>query len=60
MMLKEQTIEGVNAWTAFALAQEMSSDHPMFEAYLEQIKSLLGMDDEAVQAILKECELDEM
>lgn len=55
--LAGQTIDGVNAWTAFQLAQDLTSDHPLFAAYLAQAQAALGVDDATVAAILAAAEL---
>lgn len=54
--LETQTIEGVNAWTAFQLAQDLTSDHPLFSQFLAAAQSALGVDDATVAAILKAAE----
>ena len=43
---------GVNAYTAFEMAQELSDENQMFKDYLEAIKTTLGISDEKVQEIL--------
>jgi hypothetical protein len=48
--MKEQGL-----YTAFMLAQEISSDHPQFVAVKSQVAAVLGLTDAQVDAILKEC-----
>lgn len=50
--LNTQTFEGVNAYTAFMLAQDLVEDHPMFEQWLAAAKAALGVTDEQAEAIL--------
>lgn len=51
--LKGQTIEGVNGYTAFSLAQELSDDHPLFRPLYTAVKSALSLTDEAADRILE-------
>ena len=44
--LQNQTVHGMNAYTAFTLAQDLSDDHPLFQSWYEQIKKDLGISDE--------------
>lgn len=50
--LNTQTFEGINAHTAFMLAQDLVEDHPMFAQWLAAAKAALGVTDEQVEAIL--------
>lgn len=50
--LNTQTFEGINAHTAFMLAQDLVEDHPMFAQWLAAAKATLGVTDEQVEAIL--------
>lgn len=50
--LKTQTINGVNAYTAFSLAQDLNDENPMFLSVVDDAKQALGVDDETVEAIL--------
>lgn len=50
--LKTQSINGMDAWTAFTLAQELSDGHPMFGPILAGAKGALGVSDEDAEAIL--------
>lgn len=51
--LQNQTVHGMNAYTAFTLAQDLSDDHPLFQSWYEQIKTDLGVSDEVAEAILE-------
>lgn len=51
--LNTQTFEGINAYTAFMLAQDLVEDHPMFEQWLAAAKTALDVTDEQVEAILE-------
>lgn len=50
--LKTQTYQGMNAWTAFSLAQDLSEGNAMFMEWLASIKEALGLDDETAETIL--------
>lgn len=50
--LNTQTYEGVSAYTAFMLAQELTEDHPMFNRWLAAAKTALDVTDEQAEAIL--------
>lgn len=50
--LNTQTFEGVNAYAAFMLAQDLVEDHPMFEQWLALAKAALSVTDKQVEAIL--------
>lgn len=51
--LKTQTVEGVNAFTAFSLAQDLSEDYPGWDQYLAAAKAALGVTDDKVELILE-------
>ena len=53
--LKGRTVDGLNAYTSFMLANELSDGHPMFNSLLEEAKAVLGVDDAAAEAILGQC-----
>lgn len=55
--LKTQTVDGVNAYVAFSLAQDLTSDHPLFGSWLEAAKAALGVDDETAERILSAAEV---
>ena len=50
--LEHQTVEGVNAWTAYDQANELTDGHPMFKQWFAAAKAALGVSDEAAEAIL--------
>ena len=50
--LETQTYEGMNAWMAFSLAQDLTEDHPMFAAWFSAAKTALSVDDATAEAIL--------
>lgn len=50
--LESQDLDGVNAYTAFMMAQELSSDHPLFAQWLAAAKAAMGVDDATAEAIL--------
>lgn len=50
--LKTQTINGMNAYTAFSLAQDLSDENELFLGVVESAKTALGVSDETVQQIL--------
>lgn len=43
---------GINAYTAFMLANELSEEHPMFAEYLALAQTKLGVDDSTLESIL--------
>ena len=53
--LEAQTYEGMNAWTAFSLAQELTEDHPMFAAWFSAAKTALDVDDATAEELLAKC-----
>ena len=53
--LSAQTYEGINAWTAFSLAQELTEDHPMFAKWFSAAKTALGVDDATAEELLAKC-----
>lgn len=50
--LQSQTYEGINAYTAFTLAQDLTDDHPLFSQWLAAAKTALSVSDETAEAIL--------
>lgn len=56
--LQAQTYDGVNAYTAFTLAQELRDDHPLFNSWFAAAKAALGVSDADAEAILAECEVE--
>ena len=57
--LEGQTIDGVNAYTAFSLAQELTDAHPLFTQWYAAAKVALGVDNETAEAILAVSEVNE-
>ena len=53
--LEAQTYEGMNAWEAFSLAQELAEDHPMFAAWFSAAKTALDVDDATAEELLARC-----
>ena len=56
--LKTQTINGVNAYVAFSLAQDLNDENPLFLGIVESAKIALHVDDETVERILEASILD--
>ena len=56
--LKTQTINGVNAYIAFSLAQDLNDENPLFLEVVQEAKTALGVDDETVERILAASLLD--
>ena len=56
--LEAQTCEGMNAWMAFSLAQELTEDHPMFAKWYSAAKTALGVDDATAEELLARCVKD--
>lgn len=56
--LEAQTYEGMNAWEAFSLAQELTEDHPMFAKWFSAAKTALGVDDATAEELLAKCVKD--
>ena len=46
-------MEGVNAWTAFQMAQELDDTHPMFSQWYAAAKAALRVDDATAEAVLE-------
>lgn len=53
--LAEAWMKEQGLYTAFMLAQEISSDHPLFMTVKAQVAEALGLTQEQVDALLKEC-----
>ena len=51
--LKTKTINGMSAYTAFSLAQDLNDENPLFLSVVEEAKTALGVSDEFVEAILE-------
>ncbi len=56
--LEQKDVGGMNGWTAFQLAQEVSESHEMFATLAEEARELLGMDEAAFDAMLDNCVLE--
>jgi len=56
--LEAKTINGVNGWMAFQLAQEISEDHPMFSVLADEARQLLGLSIEQFETLLNSCILE--
>ena len=56
--LEQKEVDGVNGWTAFTLAQEVSEDHELFATLAEEARQLLGLDAAAFEALLSSCVLE--
>lgn len=54
--LKTQTVDGMNAWEAFEMCNDVAADNPFFKQWLALAKQALGVDDATAQALLKQCE----
>ena len=54
--LETQTVDGVNAYDAFMLAQNLTSDHPLFMQYFTTAKQVLDIDDATADWILAQAE----
>ena len=57
--LEAKEVDGVNGWTAFTLAQEVSEDHALFAPLAEEARQLIGLDAAAFEALLSSCVLEE-
>ena len=57
--LEQKDVDGVNGWTAFTLAQEVSEDHALFAPLAEEARQLIGLDAAAFEALLSSCVLEE-
>ena len=54
--LKSQNVNGMNAWTAFMLANDLAADNEMFILWAGRAREALGVDEETFNAILKASE----
>jgi hypothetical protein len=57
--LEAKDVGGINGWTAFTLAQEVSESHELFATLAEEARQLLGLDEAAFNAMLDQCVLEE-
>jgi len=56
--LEGKSVNGMNGWLAFQLAQEISEDHPLFAAWSEEARQLLGLTPEQFETLLNSCILE--
>lgn len=57
--LESKDVGGINGWTAFTLAQEVSESHELFATLAEEARQLLGLDEATFNAMLDQCVLEE-
>ena len=57
--LESKDVGGINGWTAFTLAQEVSESHELFASLAEEARQLLGLDEADFNALLDKCVLEE-
>ena len=57
--LEAKEVNGVNGWTAFTLAQEVSEDDALFAPLAEEARQLIGLDEAAFEALLSSCVLED-
>ena len=51
--LQTQTLpNGINAYTAFDQANDLTDEHPLFKQWFASAKTALGIDDETAEAVL--------
>lgn len=55
--LKTQNVNGVNAYTAFMLANELTADNELFIPMMQAAKTALGVDDATIKAVLAASEM---
>ena len=55
--LKTQNVNGVNAYTAFMLANELTADNELFIPMMQAAKTALGVDDATMKAVLAAAEM---
>lgn len=55
--LKNQTIEGRNAYVAFTIANDLTDANPMFHGLVNDAKDALGVTDEQLEQILAAAEI---
>ena len=54
--LRSYTINGVNAYVLFMIAQDLRTDHPLFMQFFTLAKQELGVDDATADLILAQAE----
>lgn len=57
--LEAKDVGGINGWTAFQLAQEVSESHELFASLAEEARQLLGLTEADFNALLDKCVLEE-
>ena len=57
--LETKTVDGVNGWVAFQLAQEISDAHPLFAPLAQEAKAILELTDDQFESLLESCILAE-
>ena len=55
--LKSEELDGMNAWTAFSLAQDLAAEDERFDHYCQRACEALGITEEQKAALLEACEL---
>ena len=53
--LQTQTVEGINAWEAFDMCNDVAAANPFFLQWFEKAKEALGVDDATARALLEQC-----
>ena len=56
--LEQKTINGINGWMAFQLAQEISEAHPLFAPLADEIRNILKLDARQFDTLLNSCILE--
>lgn len=54
--LMTQEVNGLNAWEAFSLAQDLTADNELFNLWIDRAKEALQVDDETAAQVLKAAE----
>lgn len=54
--LMTQEVDGLNAWEAFSLAQDLTADNELFNLWLGRAKEALQVDDGTAAQVLKAAE----
>ena len=57
--LEQKEVNGVNGWTAFTLAQEVSEDDALFAPLAEEARQLIGLDAASFESLLASCVLED-
>ena len=56
--LQNEEVDGINAYIAFSLAQDLNDAHPLFNEWFARIKRDLSIDDAVAEAILAASEAE--